>query len=196
MLPDGLIAEEEREACRALKGLVLRQEVYALDGSDRQAHPYTVTEQTLGMRYCSAGGPTATAFSWPTPRSPWPTINERDPADPRLQHTLTLEVDGYGNILKPASVAYGRRRAAPGLSPEEQVVQATALVTYTEATFTNAVDWPDAYRAPLTAETVAYELTGYPPTGPDGRFQPSDFAPSEPDTPGQATTTASSSPGS
>jgi hypothetical protein len=31
VLPDGLTAEEEREACRALKGAMLRQEVYALD---------------------------------------------------------------------------------------------------------------------------------------------------------------------
>src|SRR5262249_25515742 len=30
-LPAGLTVEEEREACRALKGFMLRQEVYALD---------------------------------------------------------------------------------------------------------------------------------------------------------------------
>ena len=30
-LPTGLSPEEEREACRALKGAMLRQEVYALD---------------------------------------------------------------------------------------------------------------------------------------------------------------------
>jgi hypothetical protein len=32
VLPDGLTAEEEREACRALKGSMLRQEIYGLDG--------------------------------------------------------------------------------------------------------------------------------------------------------------------
>ena len=47
MLPSGLTPDEEREACRALKGSMLRQEVYALDGSDREAHPYTVTEQNF-----------------------------------------------------------------------------------------------------------------------------------------------------
>jgi hypothetical protein len=31
VLPLGLSTEEEREACRALKGSILRQEVYALD---------------------------------------------------------------------------------------------------------------------------------------------------------------------
>ena len=32
--PLGLTREEEREACRAFKGSMLRQEVYALDGTD------------------------------------------------------------------------------------------------------------------------------------------------------------------
>jgi hypothetical protein len=53
-LPEGLTLEEEREACRALKGSLLRQEVYADDADhpaatpaqiDRARTPYTVTEQ-------------------------------------------------------------------------------------------------------------------------------------------------------
>ncbi len=43
VLPDGLTTDEEREACRALKGSMLRQEVYALDGTDKEQHPYTIT---------------------------------------------------------------------------------------------------------------------------------------------------------
>jgi hypothetical protein len=39
ILPDGLTEEEEREACRALKGAMLRREVYALDGTGNQEHP-------------------------------------------------------------------------------------------------------------------------------------------------------------
>ena len=45
VLPGGLTIEEEREACRALKGSMLRQEVYALDTPDEPLRPYTVTEQ-------------------------------------------------------------------------------------------------------------------------------------------------------
>ena len=40
VLPAGLTVDEEREACRALKGAMLRQEVYALDG----------TQTTIGFR--------------------------------------------------------------------------------------------------------------------------------------------------
>ncbi|MCG3156422.1 MAG: hypothetical protein DKINENOH_03046 [bacterium] len=57
-LPGGLTLEEEREACRALKGMMLRQEVYADDarpGSDvaiieRAQIPYTIVEQDFTMR--------------------------------------------------------------------------------------------------------------------------------------------------
>ena len=34
---------------------------------------------------------------------------ERNPADPRIQHALTLEVDDFGNVLKQAAIGYGRR---------------------------------------------------------------------------------------
>ena len=50
LLPHELTAQEEREACRALKGTVLRQEVYALDGTDEEEHPYTVTESNYTIR--------------------------------------------------------------------------------------------------------------------------------------------------
>ncbi len=51
ILPGGLTIKEEREACRALKGSMLRQEVYALDGTGTNEYPhgnpYTVTEQNF-----------------------------------------------------------------------------------------------------------------------------------------------------
>ncbi len=47
VLPQGLNAHEEKEACRALKGSVLRTEVYALDGTNKEEHPYTVAEQNF-----------------------------------------------------------------------------------------------------------------------------------------------------
>jgi hypothetical protein len=43
VLPTGLSAQERREACRALKGQILRQEVYAEDGTPRETHPYVPT---------------------------------------------------------------------------------------------------------------------------------------------------------
>ena len=33
---------------------------------------------------------------------------ERNPADPRISHALTLEVDPFGNVLKSLAIGYGR----------------------------------------------------------------------------------------
>ncbi len=38
---------------------------------------------------------------------------ERNPADPRIAHALTLEVDEFGNVLKSAAVGYGPSREVP-----------------------------------------------------------------------------------
>src|SRR5262249_27208403 len=46
LFPTGLSLFEKRHACRAMKGLALRTEVYALDGSDAADRPYLVTEQS------------------------------------------------------------------------------------------------------------------------------------------------------
>ena len=42
--------QDLRDALRALRGTILRTELYALDGSDLQGRPYTVTESLQGLR--------------------------------------------------------------------------------------------------------------------------------------------------
>src|SRR6185295_6147082 len=44
LVPSTLGAEEKREAHRALKGTMLRQEVYGLDGDESDVNPYVVRE--------------------------------------------------------------------------------------------------------------------------------------------------------
>jgi hypothetical protein len=39
-----------RDALRALRGSILRTELYALDGTARQDQPYTVTESLFSVR--------------------------------------------------------------------------------------------------------------------------------------------------
>ena len=102
---------------------------------------------------------------------------ERNPADPRTAHALTLEVDDVGNVLKLASIGYGRRNPSdvPLLTDVDRAKQTQTLVTYTENDVTNAIEIADNFRTPLPCETRTYELTGYTPTGAAGRFQFSDF---------------------
>ena len=186
VLPDGLTVDEEREACRALKGSMLRQELYALDGGadqasqDRAATPYTVVEQNfhISLVQPQAGNRHAVFFTHPLETLTYQY--ERDPTDPRVQHLLTLEIDAYGNAVKEATVGYGRRQPDPSLPLQvDRDEQARTLVTYTEHDVTNPIDdvaaFPDDHRVPVPCETRTFELTGYVPNGPAGRFAIADF---------------------
>ncbi|WP_409071735.1 SpvB/TcaC N-terminal domain-containing protein [Burkholderia ubonensis] len=167
VLPEDLAAEEEREACRALKGSMLRQEVYAQDGTDEAEHPYTVTEQNFTVQKLQPRGSNRHGVFFTHARESISYHYERKPADPRIGHALTLEVDGYGNVLKSAAVGYGRRQADLALPPADRAKQAQILITYTENRVTNAVETADDHRTPLPCESRTYELTGL--TLPPGR---------------------------
>jgi RHS repeat-associated protein len=167
ILPTGLTLEEEREACRALKGSMLRQEVYALDDTDKEKHPYTVTEQNFTIRPLQHRGINRHAVFFTHPRESVSYHFEREPADPRVGHALTLEVDKYGNVLKSAAVGYGRRQADAALTPSDQAKQNQLLISYTQNSVTkdhdtgNDVIYRDNdYRTPLRCESRKYELTG------------------------------------
>jgi RHS repeat-associated protein len=169
VLPDGLTADEQREACRALKGSMLRQEIYGLDGSPAEPHPYIVTEQNMTVRMLQPRGDNRHAIFLSAAHESLTYHYERDPADPRIGHTLTLEIDDYGAVVRSAAVGYGRRQVNPALDAAVQAKQAQILVTYTENDLTNAIDTPTDYRTPLPSESRTYELTGL--TMPPGRVR-------------------------
>ncbi|SFU39136.1 SpvB/TcaC N-terminal domain-containing protein [Nitrosospira multiformis] len=160
VMPIGLTLEEEREACRALKGSMLRQEVYALDGSTKEKDPYTVTEQNFAIQVLQRRGQNRYGVFLTHARESINHHYERNPVDPRHAHVLTLEVDNFGNVLKQAAVAYGRRQRDPDLTPEDQAKQTQMLITYTENRVTNPIDAADEHRTPLPCETHTYQLTG------------------------------------
>lgn len=191
-LPAELTVSEEREACRALKGSMLRQEIYAQDGSDKESHPYTVTEQNFTLRCLQPQAGNRHAIFFTHPRESINTHYEREPGDPRIGHAMTLEVDDFGNVLKEAVIGYGRSQrihmldaqggatevANPGLDgldADDQETQTKTLITYSENLFTVpegysgtentsvSIDEDDNYRTPLPCETRTYELTGFDP---------------------------------
>jgi RHS repeat-associated protein len=191
VLPEGLSVAEEREACRAFKGRMLRQEVYADDADhpgataaeiERARTPYTVSEQNFAIRMLQERGANRHGVFFSHPREALTYHYERNPADPRIQHALTLEVDAYGNVRKEAAVGYGRR-SSPLSETWDQERQTTALLTFTENRVTNAIDSSEHHRTPLPCEAITYELTGYTATGPAGRFQASDFVEPDPGDP-------------
>ena len=158
-LPATAEAELLREARRALRGRVLRQEVYAQDDLPASVHPYTVSHHRyrVDLLQPAMKNSYGAFYTWELENIDF--HYERDPHDPRIAHQLALSIDGFGNVTASASVGYARR--TPQFDP-----QGATLVTYTEADYINIADQSEFYRVGLASETRAYELTGLvPPAG-------------------------------
>ncbi|SMX36815.1 SpvB/TcaC N-terminal domain-containing protein [Maliponia aquimaris] len=158
-LPDGRIAaapgiadplaiarlspEERREALRACKGIVLRQEVFALDAPgigatetemQRQMVPYTVDTHSCHIQLVQPRGPNGHAVFAIAEDEALQISYERDPTDPRIEHALNLEIDDLGNVLEKANVLYGRDPARAAL--------ATARLSDPATDFSDFADQP------------------------------------------------------
>jgi RHS repeat-associated protein len=154
LLPEGLSPAEAREACRALKGSVLRHEVYALDGTTSQNIPYTVEEKSYRLTKVQPLNPKAHAVFLVTADQGIAYQYERNAADPRILHTLTLETNAWGNPLKSAQVAYPRRTCTEIL-PEQQQLH----VVVTQNQYINQSNILQ-HRIGVVCQTQQFELTG------------------------------------
>lgn len=182
LLPDSVIdgvvsPQEMREAYRALKGSKLRVEVYSEDASANEANPFRITEQNFAARRLQPHGPNRHAVFLTHARESLTYHYERQAADPRVLHNLTLEVDEFANVRRAVTVAYPRRAGHPAPEPDLSLSFRTSLehdqsrlrVSGTENVFTVPVNRPeqaiifDAYRAPQPAEMITAELTGIAP---------------------------------
>ena len=180
VLSRSLTIAEEYEACRSLKGRILRQEIYAIDGLEKSQHPYSVSEHNYEICWLQPKQDQQYAVFYTHDRETIDYHYERsfiiDPTDPepdlkkkrkifepRVTHAMTLEVDAFGNVLKSVAIAYPRRYPA---YPE----QAKTLITYTENQVTNKpnnnLGEPEWYRIGLPIETRTYEITGLTSTIP------------------------------
>lgn len=200
-LPPALGPEERREAIRALRGVPLRQEVYALDGGEVSDLPYSVTVSSHRVRLLQPRGPNRHAVFLTVPDEEMnfhyerATVPVRDGCilhggtaaqgerrlDPRIAHVITLETDAFGTPVKSVSIGYGRRHEDPLLPPEVRQAQATRHVVYTETALTQAIDTAAAWRLPVACDSSSHELTGFSPSHPNGRFRAGDFGTRSPD---------------
>ena len=155
LIPEGLTPLEQREAVRALRGRAVRVEVYARDGSEKAAHPYTVAETTFAVRLLQPREGERHAAFFVHDREALSYHYERDPADPRVSQTAVLEVDEFGNVLRSLQVAYPRP-VTEGARDE----QLQTSIVLTEADLTNVPDQANTYRLGVPIETRTYELTG------------------------------------
>lgn len=145
---------QKRDALRALRGTVLRTELYALDGTDRQARPYTVTENLQGVReeMAPADGSKRRGIFFSFGLANRTTQWERG-EEPMTQLTLMGEYDRYGRLRSHLSMAVPRGR-------DYRVAATIAqpyLAGYTE---TNYLERDDAqcYLLDRVAKTSNYEI--------------------------------------
>jgi hypothetical protein len=76
---------------------------------------------------------------------------ERNPADPRITHNLSLEVDPLGHVVRDATLAYARRVPS---EPEQN----RTLATCAKLSFAPFIDTAYDYRHGVPTEAVTYEL--------------------------------------
>ncbi|MFE0631568.1 SpvB/TcaC N-terminal domain-containing protein [Streptomyces sp. NPDC058864] len=187
-----LTADEQREALRACRRLLLREEVYELDvsalaeGKQMPVRLFTAASHACHVRLLQPQGGNRHAVFHVTDSEEISFHYELDllaeplTPDPRITHTLNLRTDEYGNVLQAVTVGYPRWQPAPpndpllpnGAGALIAAVQGELHLAYTERRFTrDRTDDPDCYRLRLPCDSQAYELTGIRLTDAgDGRY--------------------------
>jgi RHS repeat-associated protein len=151
---------DRREAVRALRGAVLRREVYGLDDSADEDKPYVVETFGYDVRCLQ---PVVGEAVRPRDRTPGVAhridtetihvVYDRVIDDPRVTHAIVLDVDDYATVTRDAVVAYARR----GMPTEaEQSRDYVAIATRTVAHLDSG---HTVRRLALPREEQLYELT-------------------------------------
>ncbi|MCB9288246.1 MAG: insecticidal toxin complex protein [Lewinellaceae bacterium] len=185
-----LSGDEFREALRACKGMVLRQEIFSLDapgGATEEAlklqrKPYSVATHNCHIQLLQPRGENRHGVFLVTESEALTLHYERDESDPRIAHTLNVKIDNIGNILETASVVYPRKQEDAGLPDEAKKEQKKTLITFSANRFavyqhdentSQDADLPHAYRLRRPSETKTYELNDLPRN--NGLYQLADF---------------------
>ena len=145
-----------RDALRAMRGQMLRSELFALDDSDRQDRPYTVTESLPGVREESppaaddaARARIFFAFGIGQRTTQW----ERG-IDPMTRFAFDAEPDTYGLATRQLTVAVPRRR-----DPRDSLTAPAEpyLATVTSTEYARRDD-PGRYLVDRVARTTTHEV--------------------------------------
>lgn len=176
-----LDAEEFREAMRACKGMVLRQEVYELDvdeltrGNHQPVKLFSTAYHNCHIQRLQARSTNPHAVFLVTESEAITYQYELDlqtgtlTSDPRISHSFNLNTDKYGNVLQAVAVVYPRLGKYQDDTLEAQTVQLIqdvqkeTHIAYSESHFTNDINTQDNYRLRVPCEALSYELTGISP---------------------------------
>ncbi|KAI9845919.1 MAG: hypothetical protein M1837_004455 [Sclerophora amabilis] len=158
-LPESMTAVDLPEVYRSLKGRTMRTEIYSDDASDCTTIPYQMTETTYQIHRVQGATKGRPGVYRVSPRETLITHQERSDSEPRRTHNLVLQVDEFNNVLKAASISYGRQKS----SLEDQVdrrKQEESVFLFSETDYTNAIDAVDVFRAPARCSSRHFRLIG------------------------------------
>jgi RHS repeat-associated protein len=185
-----LSAEEWREALRACKGMMLRQEIYELDvdalarGEEQRVKLFSTAFHNCHLQRLQPREDNRHAVFLVTESEAITYHYELNlgstplQLDPRIAHTLNLRIDEHGNVLESVAVAYHRvgQFEDPDLRENRtealiREVQQERHLVYTETRYTDdfgsrledVEKAKDNYRLRLPCEVKTYELTGITP---------------------------------
>ncbi len=157
-----------RDALRALRGSILRSELYAWDGTPRADRPYTVIEKAYGLRQEAVSiedGARAVFFAHPVASRTTQWERGDDPLT-RFTFTETRDYDAFGQPQVSTSIACPR-----GWRTRADRPAAAYLATRTRTTYAHPSG--GAYLHDRVALTTAYELApGRPSTLDELRLTP------------------------
>jgi len=157
----------KRDALRSLRGNILRTELYALDRTERENLPFTVTESCFGLKekvpLLSANEevpPRRIFFSFLAAQR---TTQWERGIEPLTQLSFTGDYDAFGQPQKHMTIAVprGQNYQIEGGSSE------SFLATLTETAYAQRVE-PECYIADRLARTVLYEVVN---DGQNSAFQ-------------------------
>jgi RHS repeat-associated protein len=155
---NGLPRRVKRDALRAMRGQILRTELYANDGTELQGRPYTVTEHLAGVREETQPGPDSQDlphlfFSHVLAErtTQWERGNE-----PMTSFKFTDDYDAYGQPRTQINIAVPRKRGDPYLTT-------VAVTDYAQR------DYQNRYMVDRVARVTSYDVLN------DGSLTPFDL---------------------
>jgi RHS repeat-associated protein len=179
-----LSTQEWQEALRACKGMLLRQEVYELDvdtintPAEKRVKLFSTAFHNCHIRLLQPKENSRHAIFLVTESEAITYNYELDllslplQPDPRIAHTLNLDIDEYGNVKESVAIAYPRvGRHSDSTLPDgaEDLIASVQRneihIAYTQNRFTileiTISNDENQHRLPLLCETKTYEITGF-----------------------------------
>ena len=167
---------DNAEAARAMRGAILRQEVFACDQFELQEKPYIVTENAYRVQEFDSGGHESSKRVYLRVQAESVTQHfERACADPRTEHRIVLArngagdlVDLHGNVTDEVTIAYPRKSDSL-CTPD----QGRPSATYVKRDYVRPKCDAGAFRHSAVCQVREFELCGlsaqYPGEEPDAR---------------------------